>query len=114
MTTKKNYRSNLILFASFHPILLLAPPSTVYVKSNTLLGDTKHATGVVLSEIVAANIPVRNGVVHLIKRPLMIVDTTVTEFLQVSLNVATKLATDSKNTYTTNNNNQPTTKAKAI
>ncbi|XP_073819022.1 fasciclin 1 Fas1 domain-containing isoform X9 [Musca autumnalis] len=54
----------------------------MYVKSNTLLGDNKHATGVVLSEIVAANIPVRNGVVHLIKRPLMIVDTTVTEFLQ--------------------------------
>uniref|UniRef100_A0A1I8PTQ3 FAS1 domain-containing protein n=1 Tax=Stomoxys calcitrans TaxID=35570 RepID=A0A1I8PTQ3_STOCA len=54
----------------------------MYAKSNTLLGDNKHATGVVLSEIVAANIPVRNGVVHLIKRPLMIVDTTVTEFLQ--------------------------------
>lgn len=56
----------------------------VYVKSNTLLGDAKHATGVVLAEIVKANIPVRNGVVHLIHRPLMIIDTTVTQFLQVS------------------------------
>lgn len=56
----------------------------VYVKSNTLLGDSKHATGVVLAEIVKANIPVRNGVVHLIHRPLMIIDTTVTQFLQVS------------------------------
>ncbi|KAM7361184.1 fasciclin 1 Fas1 domain-containing isoform 5-T11 [Cochliomyia hominivorax] len=54
----------------------------MYVKSNTLLGDSKHATGVVLAEIVKANIPVRNGVVHLIHRPLMIIDTTVTQFLQ--------------------------------
>ena len=55
----------------------------VYVKSNTLLGDAQHPSGVVLAEIVKANIPVRNGVVHLIHRPLMIIDTTVTQFLQV-------------------------------
>ncbi|XP_012283312.1 fasciclin-1 isoform X2 [Orussus abietinus] len=53
-----------------------------YVKSNTLLGDNDHATGVVLAEIVKANIPVRNGVVHLIQRPLMIVDSTVVDFLK--------------------------------
>lgn len=77
-----------ISFASSAPFYsILYDTFVVYVKSNTLLGDNKHATGVVLSEIVAANIPVRNGVVHLIKRPLMIVDTTVTEFLQVSPNV---------------------------
>lgn len=40
--------------------------------------------GVVLGEIVKANIPVRNGVVHLIHRPLVIVDTTVVQFLEVS------------------------------
>ncbi|XP_034117177.1 fasciclin-1 isoform X2 [Drosophila albomicans] len=54
----------------------------MYVKSNTFLGDAKHKEGVVLAEIVKANIPIKNGVVHLIHRPLMIIDTTVTQFLQ--------------------------------
>ncbi|EDV91586.1 GH13158 [Drosophila grimshawi] len=54
----------------------------MYVKSNTIIGDAKHPQGVVLAEIVRANIPVKNGVVHLIHRPLMIIDTTVTQFLQ--------------------------------
>lgn len=53
------------------------------MKSNTVVGDSKHTTGVVLAEIVMANIPVKNGVVHLIHRPLMIVDTTVAKFLEV-------------------------------
>lgn len=55
----------------------------MYVKSNTIIGDAKHPQGVVLAEIVKANIPVKNGVIHLIHRPLMIIDTTVTQFLQV-------------------------------
>ena len=50
-----------------------------------MFGDSKHPTGAVLAEIVRANIPVANGVVHLIDRPLMIVDTTVKQFLMVSL-----------------------------
>ncbi|XP_034130459.1 fasciclin-1 isoform X16 [Drosophila guanche] len=54
----------------------------MYVKSNTIVGDAKHHEGVVLAEIVKANIPVQNGVVHLIHRPLMIIDTTVTDFLK--------------------------------
>ncbi|XP_043070744.1 fasciclin-1 isoform X2 [Drosophila grimshawi] len=54
----------------------------MHVKSNTIIGDAKHPQGVVLAEIVRANIPVKNGVVHLIHRPLMIIDTTVTQFLQ--------------------------------
>jgi hypothetical protein len=54
-----------------------------YVKSNTVVGDSKHTTGVVLAEIVMGNIPVKNGVVHLIHRPLMVVDTTVAKFLEV-------------------------------
>lgn len=58
----------------------------MYVKSNTLIGNDKHPTGVVLAEIIKANIPVKNGVVHLIQRPLMVVDTTVKEFLEVSMN----------------------------
>ncbi|XP_055615334.1 LOW QUALITY PROTEIN: fasciclin-1-like [Toxorhynchites rutilus septentrionalis] len=56
--------------------------SKVYVRSNTMIGDSRHASGAVLAEIVKANIPVRNGVVHLIHRPLMVVDTTVLQFLE--------------------------------
>ncbi|KAG9431143.1 fasciclin-1 isoform X5 [Apis mellifera carnica] len=56
----------------------------VYVQSNTLVGDAGHPTGVVLAEIIKPNIPVRNGVIHLIQRPLMVVDTTVKDFLEVS------------------------------
>jgi hypothetical protein len=36
-----------------------------------------------MAEIVHGNIPVKNGVVHLIHRPLMVVDTTVAKFLEV-------------------------------
>ncbi|XP_059609328.1 fasciclin-1-like isoform X2 [Phlebotomus argentipes] len=57
-------------------------PSKIYVTSNTVIGDGKHTPGNVLAEVVKANIPVRNGVVHLISRPLMIVDNTVKEFLE--------------------------------
>ncbi|CAH0553229.1 unnamed protein product [Brassicogethes aeneus] len=53
-----------------------------YVKSHTLLGDGKHTQGVVLAEIVKANIPVKNGVIHLIQKPLMVVDSTVKDLLQ--------------------------------
>lgn len=53
-----------------------------YVKSDTMVGDNNHAQGVVLAEIVKPNIPVKNGVIHLIHRPLMVVDTTVTQFLE--------------------------------
>ncbi|XP_014367289.1 fasciclin-1 isoform X2 [Papilio machaon] len=53
-----------------------------YVKSNTVAGDAKHTRGVVLADIVRANIPVKNGVVHLIQRPLMVVDTSVIDFLK--------------------------------
>lgn len=61
-------------FHHFHP---------AYVKSNTVVGDAKHTAGVVLAEVVLGNIPVKNGVVHLIHRPLMVVDTTVAKFLEV-------------------------------
>lgn len=61
----------------------LFPFVPAYVKSNTVIGDAKHTAGVVMAEIVLGNIPVKNGVVHLIHRPLMIVDTTVAKFLEV-------------------------------
>ncbi|XP_076682285.1 fasciclin 1 Fas1 domain-containing isoform X3 [Andrena cerasifolii] len=63
-------------------VSFLKAQDKVYVKSNTLVGDAGHPTGVVLAEIVKANIPVRNGVVHLIQRPLMVVDATVKDFLE--------------------------------
>ncbi|KAJ8667181.1 hypothetical protein QAD02_008843 [Eretmocerus hayati] len=56
-----------------------------YVKSDTLIGDSEHPTASVLAEIVKPNIPVKNGVVHLIQNPLMVVDTTVQGFVEVSL-----------------------------
>ncbi|KAI5728650.1 hypothetical protein M8J77_019044 [Diaphorina citri] len=56
--------------------------SRIFISSNTVVGDAKHHTGVVLAEVVMANIPVKNGVVHLISRPLMVVDTSVKAFLE--------------------------------
>lgn len=73
------FSDNLRVTVSF-----LKAHNKVYVQSNTLMGDVSHPSGVVLAEIVKANIPVRNGVVHLIQRPLMVVDTTVKDFLEVS------------------------------
>lgn len=55
-----------------------------YVKSHTLFGTGTHAPGVVLAEIVKANIPVKNGVIHLIQKPLMVVDSNVKQLLEVS------------------------------
>ncbi|CAG9823260.1 unnamed protein product [Phaedon cochleariae] len=53
-----------------------------YVKSHTKFGDGKHAQGVVLAEIRQANIPVKNGVIHLIQKPLMVVDSNVKKLLE--------------------------------
>lgn len=79
-TEKKRWYHVQILTSNSIPFKIAA-----YVKSNTVVGDSKHSTGVVLAEIVRANIPVKNGVVHLIHRPLMVVDTTVKQFLEVWL-----------------------------
>ncbi|XP_025990127.1 fasciclin-1 isoform X2 [Solenopsis invicta] len=71
------FSDNLKVVVSF-----LKSQNKVYVQSDTLVGDANHQAGVVLAEIVKANIPVRNGVVHLIQRPLMVVDSTVKDFLE--------------------------------
>ena len=52
-----------------------------YVRSNTVVGDYNHPAGAVMSEIVLPNIPVKNGVVHLIKQPLMVIDKNIQQFL---------------------------------
>lgn len=59
----------------------------VYVKSHTLVEDGNHTKGVVIAVIKEPNIPVKNGVVHLIHKPLMVVDHTVKQFLEVSFEV---------------------------
>ena len=53
------------------------------MRSNTVIGDRTHARGMVVSRIVRANIPVENGVVHLIDKPLMIVARSLFEYIMV-------------------------------
>jgi hypothetical protein len=56
------------------------------VKSDTKNTDgrTFHLKGVVQAEVVVANIPVKNGVVHLINKPLVVIHQTVYDYLAVS------------------------------
>lgn len=56
-----------------------------YVKSNTVSGDPSHMKGAALARIVRGNIPVKNGVIHLIDRPLMVVASSIMSYLQVFL-----------------------------
>lgn len=46
----------------------------LFVKSYTLSGDIRHPLGEQYSEIIFANIPIANGVVHIITRPLVLGD----------------------------------------
>lgn len=46
----------------------------LFVKSYTLTGDMNHPVGEQYSEVIFPNIPVGNGVVHLISRPLVLGD----------------------------------------
>ncbi|XP_022238852.1 fasciclin-1-like [Limulus polyphemus] len=55
---------------------------TLFAQSNTLQSDHRHRKGVVLSKIIRSNIPVKNGVIHLIEAPLMFINITILEFLQ--------------------------------
>ncbi|XP_037515979.1 fasciclin-1 [Rhipicephalus sanguineus] len=53
---------------------------TLFAQSNTMSTEPQRQKGVVLSKIVKPNIPVKNGVVHLIEKPLMVVDTSIKDF----------------------------------
>ena len=57
--------------------------SADYVKSHTIASDLAHPKGTALARIVKANIPVANGVVHLIDRPLMTTADSIKSYLQV-------------------------------
>lgn len=52
----------------------------LYVKSKTIQGDANHPKGEITAEIVMANIPVENGVVHLIRNPLMVIERPMKKF----------------------------------
>lgn len=45
-----------------------------FVKSYTVLGDSDHKKGEILAEIIKSDIPVTNGVIHLISKPLAVFD----------------------------------------
>ena len=53
----------------------------VMVRSNTVVGNRVHAPGMVVARIVKGNIPVQNGVVHLIDKPLMVVARSLYDYI---------------------------------
>lgn len=53
-----------------------------FIQSNTIQGDSRHRKGVVRAKIIRPNIPVSNGVVHLISKPLMVIDKTIWEHIE--------------------------------
>ena len=54
----------------------------VFAQSHTVAGDTIRKEGTIMVEIERANIPVKNGVVHLIKRPLLNVDESLIQLIE--------------------------------
>ncbi len=62
-------------------VVLRVVEKPVMVRSNTIVGDRIHPRGMVVARILKGNIPVSNGVVHLIDKPLMIVARSLYEYL---------------------------------
>ncbi|XP_040570417.1 fasciclin-1 [Lepeophtheirus salmonis] len=60
----------------------LSPDSYDQVKSQIVQGTRHHSRGHVISNIIKSNIPVSNGVVHFIDKPLIIIASNMTEYLQ--------------------------------
>lgn len=60
-------------------------------QSNTLQTDADHKKGIVMSKVIRPNIPVKNGVVHLIDKPLMIIDISLYDFLNFESNNRLKI-----------------------
>lgn len=57
-------------------------PNSNRIQSRTHKAAANHHIGLVRTAIVRANIPVRNGVVHLIEKPFMVVDISTWDFLE--------------------------------
>ncbi|CAG0888608.1 unnamed protein product [Cyprideis torosa] len=53
-----------------------------YAVSTVVQGDNQHSEGTTVGIIKKANIPVRNGVVHIVDKPLMVVDENMEKYLQ--------------------------------
>lgn len=81
-SVKKNYPYETMVNEDYVYILayFLQMDDRLFVKSYTLTGDIKHPVGEQYSEVVLPNIPVSNGVVHLISRPLVLGDKELTLF----------------------------------
>ncbi|XP_076044280.1 fasciclin 1 Fas1 domain-containing isoform X2 [Oratosquilla oratoria] len=77
------FTDNLKVYISMENVTLDGEEALLYyVKSTTAYGDVSHNKGTVLARIIKANIPVKNGVVHLIDRPLMVVASSIMSYLQ--------------------------------
>ncbi|XP_045466208.1 fasciclin-1-like [Harmonia axyridis] len=92
--TKKNFyfqtKSNgeyIYILASF-----VCKHDEVYIISNTIFGDSNHQKGELWSKVLKGNIPVKNGVVHFIEKPLAIFDMQLKPFPFLPL--LTKLSGD--------------------
>ena len=64
---------------------------TVQVKSNTVQGNRHHSREHVIANIVKANIPVANGIVHLIDRPLIVVASPLWKYLEEEVDIVQKI-----------------------
>lgn len=53
-----------------------------FIQTNTVKNDATHKAGKVMSPLTMANIPVSNGVVHIIDRPLMLMDMSLRDIVR--------------------------------
>ena len=54
------------------------------IQTDTIRGDAQHTIGKVWSQVLPSlvNIPVKNGIVHIIENPLMLMDMSLKDFLR--------------------------------
>ena len=56
--------------------------SEIIVESHTVKGNRHHTRQKVIANVVKANIPVSNGIVHFIDKPLVIVKNPLLDYLK--------------------------------
>lgn len=53
-----------------------------FIKSNTLSSNNpQHHKGIAVAKVIKGNVPVTNGVVHFIEKPVMLVDMSIKDFI---------------------------------
>ncbi|UXI18670.1 hypothetical protein NH340_JMT04613 [Sarcoptes scabiei] len=88
MGDRRNYKTmahdeNIDVEVSFiNKTLRFTSEKMHYVQSNTIKNDAVHKAGRVLSRMILANIPIKNGVMHIIEKPLMLMDMSIRDFLR--------------------------------